>query len=167
MKKSLILLALAGSLFGQPQRPPMAAQYWWENKLAVNSLNLSEAQTKQLSAIQTSYVARLMELRSAVTKAETNLDEVIRLSPSDDLKAEAAIDQYAYARESLTRELSRLSFKMRNVLTADQWQDLLDRQSGRGGGRGGPGRGRRGSSGNGGPGGSGVSKATGSALSQK
>src|SRR5580692_3239316 len=104
MKKSLILLALAGSLFGQPPRPPMAAQYWWENKLAVNSLDLSEAQTKQLSVIQNSYVARLMELRSAVTKAETNLDEVFKQSPSDDLKAEAAIDQYAYARESLTRE---------------------------------------------------------------
>lgn len=164
MTRSLILLALAGSLFGQPQRPPIATQYWWENKLAVNSLDLSEAQTRQLSAIQTSYVARLMELRSAVTKAENNLDEVFKQSPSDDLKAEAAIDQYAYARESLTRELSRLSLKMRNVLTADQWQDLLDRQSGRGGPRGGPGRGRRGTSNSGG---SGVSKSSGPATAQK
>ena len=143
--KTLVpVVALAGALFAQPQRPPMATQYWWENKLAVNSLNLSEAQTKQLSSIQAAYVSRLNDLRALVNKADNNLEDVFKQSPSDELKAEAAIDQYANARDNLTRALSKLSLQMRNVLTADQWQELLNRQAGRAGARPGLGRGRRG-----------------------
>lgn len=137
------VVALAGALLAQ--RPPMATQYWWENKVAVNSLDLSEAQTKQLNSIQAAYVNRLMDLRGQVNRAESNLEDVFKQAPSDDLKAESAIDQYANARDNLTRELSRLSLKMRNVLTADQWQELLNRQSGHGP-RPGQGRGRRGTS---------------------
>jgi Spy/CpxP family protein refolding chaperone len=145
MLKTLIpAVAFAGALLAQPQRPPVATQYWWENRLAVNSLNLSEAQTKQLSAIQASSVSRLMDLRALVNKAENNLEDVFRQSPSDELRAEAAIDQYANARDNLTRALTKLSLQMRNVLTADQWQELLNRQSGRAGSRPGLGRGRRG-----------------------
>ena len=143
--KTLVpVVALAGALLAQPQRPPMATQYWWENKLAVNSLNLSEAQTKQLNSIQASYVSRLTDLRAAVNKADNNLEDVFKQTPSEELKAEAAIDQYANARDNLTRALSKLSLQMRNVLTADQWQELLNRQSGRAGSRPGQGRGRRG-----------------------
>jgi len=142
LKIAIPVVALAGALLAQ--RPPMATQYWWENKVAVTSLDLSEAQTKQLSSIQAAYVSRLMDLRAQVNKAESNLEDVFKQAPSEDLKAESAIDQYANARDNLTRELSRLSLKMRNVLTADQWQELLNRQSGRAP-RPGLGRGRRGS----------------------
>ncbi len=145
LKIAIPVAALAGALLAQPQRPSMATQYWWANKVAVNSLNLSEAQTKQLSSIQASYVSRLKDLRAQVNNAESNLEDVFKQAPSDDSKAESAIDQYANARDNLTRELSRLSLKMRNVLTADQWQELQDRQAGRAGLRPGRGGGRRGS----------------------
>jgi Spy/CpxP family protein refolding chaperone len=146
MLKILVpLAALAGALFAQPSRPSVATQDWWRNPVAVNSLNLSEAQTKQLNSIQASYVNRLMDLRAAANKAENNLADVFKQAPSDELKAEAAEDDYVNAKASLTRELTRLSLKMRNVLTADQWLDLLNLQSGRGP-RPGQGRGRRGSS---------------------
>lgn len=139
-------VALAGALLAQP-RPLMPTQYaWWENRLVVTSLNLSESQTKQLNAIQSSYVGRLMELRAAANKAESNLEDVYNQAPSDDLKADAAIDQYANARDNLTRTLSKMSLQMRNVLTAEQWQELQSRQAGRGGPRQGQGRGRRGTS---------------------
>ena len=130
-------------VFAQPPRPPMAAQYWWENRIAVNSLNLSDAQTKQLNAIQSAYVGRLMELREAVNKAEKNLDDLFNEPTVDELKAEAAVDQYANARENLTRTLSQLSLKMRTVLTAEQWQELVARQNGRPGRGPLSGRGRR------------------------
>jgi Spy/CpxP family protein refolding chaperone len=125
-------LAAAGALLAQPPRPSVATQDWWANRLVVNNLNLSEAQTKQLNSIQASYLGRLKDLRDSVNKAEVNLEEVFKQSPSDELKAEAAIDQYANARDNLTRALSKLSLQMRNVLTADQWQELLDLQGGRG-----------------------------------
>lgn len=162
--KILVLcLALAGALDAQPPRPPMATQYWWESKV-LTSLNLSEAQTKQLNAIRDSYVSRLMELGAAAKRAESNLEEVFKQSPSDEIKADAAIDQYASTRDSLTRTLSKMSLQMRNVLTADQWQELQNLQNGRGP-RPGPGRGRRGT----GPpsAGSAPNKAVGPAIPQK
>jgi Spy/CpxP family protein refolding chaperone len=131
LKIAIPLAVLAGALMAQPPRPPVATQYWWDNKIAVNSLNLSETQTNQLKSIQASYVSRLKDLRAAVNKAESDLQDVFNQAPSDELKAEAVIDQYANARENLTRALSKLSLQMRNVLTADQWQELQDRQAGR------------------------------------
>src|SRR5579863_7152950 len=146
LKIAILGVALAGALLAQPPRPPMATQYWWENKVAVNSLNLSETQTRQLGSIQGSYVSRLMDLRAAVNKAESNLEDVFNQTSPDELKAEAVIDQYANSRENLTRALSKLSLQMRNVLTADQWQELQNLQAARAGARAGQGRGRRGSS---------------------
>src|SRR5580700_11787839 len=100
MLKILIpLAALAAGLWAQPPRPSVASPDWWRNKLVVTSLNLSEGQTKQLNSIQASYVNRLMDLRAAATKAENNLEDVFKQAPSDELKAEAAMDQYFHAKD--------------------------------------------------------------------
>jgi Spy/CpxP family protein refolding chaperone len=139
LKLLIPVVTLASALFAQPPRPPMGTptQYaWWEYKVVRSSLNLTEAQTKQLNSIQASYVNRLMDMRAAANKAEGNLEEVFNQAPSDDSKAEAAINQYSHALEDLTRTLSTMSLQMRNVLTAEQWQTLQNRQGGRGQGRG-------------------------------
>jgi Spy/CpxP family protein refolding chaperone len=152
MRKTSILAVVsltAGAIFAQPPRPPVATQYWWESPLTVKSLNLSDAQTKQLNQIQQSYVSRLNDLRMGVIKADGNLEEVFKQPAGDELKADAAVDQYANARYYMTRELTRMSLKMRAVLTDEQWQQLESMQNGRAGGRGGQGRGRRGPPANG------------------
>jgi Spy/CpxP family protein refolding chaperone len=145
MRKVLILAALAGMLFAQP--PPhqsVAAQAWWQNSGTVTSLNLSEAQMKSLNQIKQSYVNRLNELYQLAKKADSALEDIFNQPTQDDLKAEAAVDQYANARDNLTRELTHLSLKMRSVLTAEQWQQLENMENGRGGPRPGKGRGPRG-----------------------
>ena len=148
MRKILLPLALmAGIALAQVPRGSVAAIPWWDNRMTVTSLNLTEAQTKQLNQIQQSYVSRLRDLRSAVLTADRNLEEVFNESMVDELKADSAVDQYANARDNLTRELTHMSLAMRNVLTADQWQQLVSMQNRRGN-RGGRGRGR-GSSGSG------------------
>jgi Spy/CpxP family protein refolding chaperone len=146
--RKMALLAMAsltgGVIFAQPPRPPIATQYWWRNPVAVKSLDLSDTQTKQLNQIQQSYVSRLKDLQTAVTNADRSLEEVFGQATIDELKAETAVDQYANARDNMTRELTHMSLKMRSVLTAEQWQQLETMQAGRPGGRGGQGRGRRG-----------------------
>lgn len=142
MRTILISLGLlAGAALAQIPRGSLAAIPWWDNRMAVTSLNLSEAQTKQLNQIQQSYVSRLRDLRAAVIAADHNLGEVFNEPVVDELKADAAVDQYANARDNLTRELTHMSLAMRNVLTPEQWQQLVSMQSNRGT-RGGRGRGR-------------------------
>jgi Spy/CpxP family protein refolding chaperone len=142
MRRILIPLALmAGAALAQVPRGSVAAIPWWDNRMTVTSLNLSEAQTKQLNQIQQTYVSRLRDLRSAVITADRNLEEVFNEPMVDELKADAAVDQYANARDNLTRELTHMSLAMRNVLTAEQWQQLVTMQKsrvnrGRGRGRG-------------------------------
>ena len=149
MRSLLISMASLGltasALIAQaPPRQSMVAQPWWQNQPAINSLNLSDAQTKQLAQIQSASVSRLRYLYAAVKTADSNLEDIYNQPTFDDLKAQAAVDQYANARDNLTRELTGMSLKMRGVLTAEQWQELEDRQNGRAAARPGRGGGRRG-----------------------
>ncbi len=173
MRKILLPLALmAGAALAQIPRGSVAAIPWWDNRMTVTSLNLTEVQTKQLNQIQQAYVGRLRDLRSAVIAADRNLEEVFNEPMVDELKADAAVDQYANARDNLTRELTHMSLAMRTVLTAEQWQQLVSLQNTRAnrGGRGGRGRGR-GSSGSGLPpgttGNNSTSNKPGPSISQK
>jgi Spy/CpxP family protein refolding chaperone len=143
MWTGLLIFAIAGGLWAQPTRPPVATSYWWQSKVVVNSLNLSDGQVKQMNETQAAYVGRLMDLRAAVNKAESNFESIFNQETIDQRKAEAAVDQLAAARGDLTRTISELSLKLRNVLTSEQWQQLRDQQAQRPL----PGRGRRGAGG--------------------
>jgi Spy/CpxP family protein refolding chaperone len=149
MRTGLLILAIAGGLCAQPSPPPVATTYWWQSKVVVNNLNLSDAQIKQMNETQAAYVGRLMDLRSAVNKAESNFESIFNQDTIDQRKADAAKDQLAAARGDLTRTISELSLKLRYVLTSEQWQQLRDQQAERQAQRPPPGRGRRGSGGSG------------------
>lgn len=126
-------LLAAGVMLAQSPRAAGPTQYpWWNSRIA-NSLELSDAQTKKLNEIQQAYVGTLKDLNAAVTKAETNLNEIYNQVEIDDLKAGVAVDQYVNARDNLTRVLSQMSLKMRGVLTIEQWQQLENLQNGRAG----------------------------------
>lgn len=136
---------MCGALLGQPPGPPALTQYdWWTRAVTRNSLNLSDAQLKQVNEISQAYYATLKDLRDSVSKAESNLNEIYNQDKIDELKASVAVDQYVNARTNLTRVLSQMSLKMRTVLTPEQWQQLVDLQNGRAAARGGRGRGRGG-----------------------
>jgi Spy/CpxP family protein refolding chaperone len=147
----LTAVLISGSLLAQPPRQPLTQFDWWTGQVTRgNSLNLSEVQLKQVKDISQAYYATLKDLRDAVTKSESNLNEIYNQDKIDELKAGVAVDQYVNARTSLTRVLAQMSLKMRTVLTPEQWQQLEDIQSGRAA-RGGRGRGRGGAPGGSGP----------------
>ncbi len=166
MRKVLMgALLAAGVMLAQSPRAAGPTQYpWWNSRIA-NSLELSDAQTKKLNEIQQAYVGTLKDLNAAVTKAETNLNEIYNQVEIDDLKAGVAVDQYVNARDNLTRVLSQMSLKMRGVLTIEQWQQLENLQNGRAG-RGGRGRGRGGAPSGSGPASGTTSNKVGPAISQ-
>jgi Spy/CpxP family protein refolding chaperone len=111
--------------------------FWWEGKVA-KDLNLTEAQQKQISAIGREFSPKLFDLREAQKKAEGELAVVFDDSPVDQHKWNDAIDRLTAARAELFRATSQMELRFRNVLTADQWQELKKRSPR--GGPGGPGR---------------------------
>ena len=117
---------------------------WWNNRL-VQNLNLSDAQKNDINTVLKDYRGKMTDVRTAMEKADADVQAAFNENPVDQRKANDAIEKLANSRADLTRTLSQLSLKLRTVLTADQWQELQRRQHerferGRGpGGPGGPG----------------------------
>jgi Spy/CpxP family protein refolding chaperone len=100
---------------------------WWENPVA-NGLNLSEAQNKQIRSIVAEYRSKLIDLRANEEKAQGDFQDVFNDAPADQRRANDAIDRLGNARAEMTKVISQMSLKMRNVLTTEQWQQLRERQ---------------------------------------
>lgn len=130
---NVVLLLLGPALLAaQPMRGPRP---WWEGQLA-KDLNLSDAQTKEILQTRQDFRARMLETRKAVTQAEQDVEAVFNEDPVDQVKANEAINRLAEAHAEATRAVSEMELKFRMILTAQQWQDLKQRQGAWPGGRG-------------------------------
>jgi Spy/CpxP family protein refolding chaperone len=146
MRRLGLLAALLGTwavavAFAQP---PFA---WWENPIA-NGLTLSEAQRDKIGQIMGEHRDRLTRERQEAERAEREFESVINADTVDWGRGRIAIDQWVKARGVFTEDMARMTLRLRNVLTAEQWHSLQLRDGGRGreGGKGRPPdeRGRRG-----------------------
>ena len=134
MRKIFLIFSLAGMLSAQPRGPFP----WWESPIA-KSLDLTDAQNRQIRATVSEYRDKLRELRAAVNKAESDLESIFNQETVDQRQAGEAIDELAAARGELFKATSQMDLKLRTILTAQQWQTLQAQQvQGRG-----PGGGRR------------------------
>ena len=135
----LAAILVTAPVWAQGPSVTASATFPWWNTPIVNSLNLSEAQTKQIHMVVDDHRDRLKDLYAAVNKAESDLKTVFNQDPVDQRKGRQAVDALASARGDLTRELSTMSLELRTVLTAQQWQDLQNQpRPGRGTRRRGP-----------------------------
>jgi Spy/CpxP family protein refolding chaperone len=132
--RALVLLAVAlGTLQAQgpPPGPRAPGISWWEspwwNGAAAQDLNLSDGQKNDINAIVKDYRSKMMDMRSAIGKADRDVAAAFAENPVDPHKANDSIEKLATARGDLTRALSQMSLKVRLVLTAEQWQELQQR----------------------------------------
>jgi len=115
----------------QTARGPLAGRGmmrpWWDSSVT-RDLNLSDSQTKQIRTTVQDFRGRMFDLREAVNKAENELQSAFNEDPVDQKKANEAIDHLVAARGELMRATSQMDLKLRTVLTAQQWQELQNRQ---------------------------------------
>jgi Spy/CpxP family protein refolding chaperone len=130
------------------QAPVMTA--WWDRPVA-RDLGLSLEQNRKIRETVRESRDRLLQLRVAVQASEAALRDEMNEGKVDSAKAEAAIDRVVAARGELMKAVSRMSLKLRMILTAEQWQELEKREGlgalsrgGLGGRLSGPGKGRGG-----------------------
>ena len=149
-KYLLLILAVPAALSAQGPRSGFFP--WWDSPI-VSGLDLSDAQRAEIRSVIGEYRGKMQEVRSAVQKAESDLDQVFNEDTVDQRRGSEAIDRLTKARADMTKSVSEMSLRMRAVLTSQQWQELQRRQreqasgienAGRGSGpQRGPGRGRR------------------------
>ncbi len=125
MAKWLLVLVVPGLLCAQ--QPGRGPRPWWDSSVT-RDLNLTDSQTTQIRATQEEYRGRMSDLRAAVNTAESALEAAFNEDPVDQRKAYDAIEQLGIARGELTKAVSRMDLKLRTILTAQQWQQLQQRQ---------------------------------------
>jgi Spy/CpxP family protein refolding chaperone len=118
-----LLLAIPALLCAQGRGP----RPWWDSEVA-KDLNLSDAQTKQIRQTVDDFRPRMRDVRTAVNNAEKDVETVFNVDPVDEAKANDAINRLAAARAEMTKAVSQMDLKLRMTLTAQQWQDLQQRQ---------------------------------------
>ena len=100
---------------------------WWDSPI-VSGLDLSDTQRAEIRSVIRDYRGRMQDVRSAVQRAESDLDQVFNEDTVDQRRGSEAIDRLTKARADMTKSVSEMSLKMRAVLTAQQWQELQRRQ---------------------------------------
>ena len=136
MRRVLICLLFA-AVSAMAQGPGMFA--WWDSPIA-RDLKLKDEQNKQINAVLREYRPQMTQLRATLENAEGDLADIMNEDTVDTSKANDAIEKVIAARSEMTRVVSRMSLRLRTVLTGQQWRELQRRQPQRfGGGPGGPG----------------------------
>ena len=127
MRLLVVALLACASLSAQMPRGIYA---WWNRPEIARDLKLTPAQREQIRGTVQQFRPHLLNVRAAVNQAEETLREQFDRSPVDPGKTNEAIERLVDARSDLTRTLSRLSLKLRMILTEQQWQELQRRRPG-------------------------------------
>jgi Spy/CpxP family protein refolding chaperone len=118
-------MLLASGLWAQMPRGIYA---WWSRPQVARDLNLSPSQREQIRATVQQFRPHLLNVRAAVNQAEQALADQFNRNPVDPAKTNEAIERLVDARSDLTRTLTRLSLKLRLVLSEQQWEELQRRR---------------------------------------
>jgi Spy/CpxP family protein refolding chaperone len=125
--RRLLALALLSSAALSAQMPK-GIYAWWSRPQIARDLNLSPGQREQIRATVQQYRPHLLNVRAAVNQAEQALADQFNRNPVDPAKTNEAIERLVDARSDLTRTLTRLSLKLRLVLSEQQWEELQRRR---------------------------------------
>jgi protein CpxP len=120
-----------GPGFGE-HRPPMERAFrfegthgqFWNNPQIVEKLQLSDEQRKGMDAILTTNRGQLNELRTAVQKAEHEMEPLMSADQPDETAVLAQVDKIAAARAELEKANARFLLAIRAKLTPDQWKQV-------------------------------------------
>lgn len=103
------------------------AQFPWWNSPVAAEIGLSQQQTQRIRQIVRSYRDRLFDARNSVQKAEAALDDVMNDGEMNAESAKPVIERMAQARANSTRVFLEMSTHIREVLTYEQWRQLVQR----------------------------------------
>lgn len=123
MIRLMLFLFTAGALFAQA---PPGYFNWWDSPIA-NDLNLSEDQKRQIRSIVQEYRDRLIDQRAALQKAELQFADLFAEQSPNPARVDTVIEQLVAARTELMRTMSRMTLRLRGVLTPEQFQELQKR----------------------------------------
>lgn len=100
---------------------------WWDKPEVAQKIGLTSAQQKQMDGIFLKHRLQLVDLHAALQKDEIEMHSMMhadQMDQADENRILSQIDTIAQARANLEKANARMLFKLRTVLTQDQWTKL-------------------------------------------
>jgi len=120
----VVVVLLFCSFFANAQN---RAQVPWWNSPVANEIGLTQQQMQRIRQIVRSYRDRLFDVRNNVQKAEAALDDLLNDPGMNAEAAKPIIDRIAQARANSSHVFLEMSTHIREVLTYEQWRQLVQR----------------------------------------
>ncbi len=125
---ALLALALLAPLSLAAQMPDIPLGKWWKRPRVVEALHLTAEQQDRLEEIFSKNRRQFIDLRADVERRSVDVEEVMARKDSDPKKAAAAIEALEQAKARLGKARIMMVVEMKGILTAEQWQQILERR---------------------------------------
>lgn len=112
---------ISNRFFGSFRSTAMSGHEWIHKQL-----NLTADQQKALEPIETKFEERKGILMGEIRAANRELAEAIRQDQTDSPRVAAAVEKIHHAQGELQKTTLQHVFEMKGVLTAEQYQKLLN-----------------------------------------
>jgi Spy/CpxP family protein refolding chaperone len=131
---AIALFAAAPLLWGQPgpgsgpgPGPGGGGGFgkWWKRPHVAQALKLTPAQTDELEKIFAKSRPKLIDLRAEFEKKQFAYEQAMGAEKVNRKAVETAIEEREQARAKLQKELALMEIDMKQALTAEQWDRLM------------------------------------------
>jgi Spy/CpxP family protein refolding chaperone len=108
-----------------PEAPPGK---WWKRPRIIQMLNLTGEQQAKLEDIFSRRRREFVDLKADVERRQIDVEELVAKKDSDPKKASASVEALEQSRLKLHRAATMMFLEQKDVLSAEQWQQVLDRR---------------------------------------
>ena len=122
----VFLFCAAFAIAGPPGGMPDGK--WWKNPRAIRMLQLSDSQIDQIEKIFLRMRPQLIDLRADLEKKRLSQNSLMEQPSVKTDDASRAIDETEKARSRLEKARAMMFLEIRQVLTPDQREKLLERR---------------------------------------
>jgi Spy/CpxP family protein refolding chaperone len=125
---SFVFLAAAPLRPAEAQMPEAPPGKWWKRPRIVQLLGLTADQQTKLEDIFSRRRREFVDLKADVEHRQIDVDELVTKKDSDPRKTSAAVDALEQSRLKLRKAFTMMFLEQKDILTAAQWQQVLDRR---------------------------------------
>ena len=129
-KLAATLFVLAAAALAWPaaaQMPEGPPGKWWKRPVIARLLNLSPEQQGKLEDIFSRRRREFVDLKADVERRQIDVEELVAKKDSDPKKVAASVDVMEQSRLRLRKAVTMMFLEQKDVLSAAQWQQFLDR----------------------------------------
>jgi Spy/CpxP family protein refolding chaperone len=125
---SFVLFVAASARPAEAQMPEAPPGKWWKRPRIVQTLNLTAEQQAKLEDIFSRRRREFVDLKADVERHQIDVEELVAKKDSDSRKVSAAVDALEQSRLKLRKAATMMFLEQKDVLSAAQWQQVLDRR---------------------------------------